>query len=116
MLVEPVPKTGNSPLQPADVRVPQEAQVAHTAKRTKSDGQSPDLAQVKEIAADLQQNIRVLNNVDLQFSVHKSSGRIMVTVTDEDTGKVVREIPERELLNLAARLEEMMGLIFNEKV
>jgi flagellar protein FlaG len=40
----------------------------------------------------------------------------MVTVVNEDTGEVIREIPSRELLDLAAKLEEAIGLIFDKKV
>ena len=73
-------------------------------------------SQLYEVTADLQKNIKVLNDVDLQFSIHRSSGRLMVTVTDEETGRVIREIPEREMLDLAARVQEMVGRIFDRKV
>jgi flagellar protein FlaG len=39
----------------------------------------------------------------------------MVTVVDESTGKVVREIPSQELLDLAAKIDEMVGMIFDQK-
>jgi len=47
--------------------------------------------------------------------VHQASGVVMVTVTDESTGEVIREIPPSEVLDLAARLEEMVGLLFDQK-
>jgi len=52
--------------------------------------------------------------VELQFSVNEASGRTVVTVTDAQTGEVIREIPPSEQLNLAARLEEMIGLLFDQ--
>jgi flagellar protein FlaG len=52
--------------------------------------------------------------VDLQFSVHEASGEIMVTVRDESSGEVIREIPPSEMLDLAARLGEMVGLLFDQ--
>jgi uncharacterized FlaG/YvyC family protein len=39
----------------------------------------------------------------------------MVTVKDETTGDVIRQIPPAEILDLATRLEEMIGLIFDQK-
>lgn len=75
-----------------------------------------DLSQIAEVAMDLQNKMQVLHNIDLKFSVHESSGKIMVAVVDEDSGKVIREIPSRELLDLAAKLEEAIGLIFDKKV
>lgn len=66
-------------------------------------------AQVKEVQSKL-------NNVDLHFSVHKSSNTIVVTVTEKSSGKVIREIPSSETLQLAAKLDEMVGMIFDQKV
>jgi uncharacterized FlaG/YvyC family protein len=40
---------------------------------------------------------------------------MMVKVMDGSTGQTIREIPPTEVLNLAARLDEMIGLIFDQK-
>ena len=50
----------------------------------------------------------------LTIQVHNATGDIMVKVISEEDGKVIREIPPHELLNLAAKMEEMMGTLFNE--
>ena len=73
----------------------------------------PDSQQIKAQLQDVQNK---LNNVDLHFSVHQSSGTIMVTVTEKASGKVIREIPSSETLHLAAKLDEMVGMIFDQKV
>ena len=74
-----------------------------------------DLPDLEEMAADVQKNLNIMHNIDLRFSVHKASGQIMVTVIDETTGEVIREIPSSELLNLAAKLDEMVGILFDQK-
>jgi hypothetical protein len=56
----------------------------------------------------------MIHNVDLQFSVHEATGEIMVTVREESTGEVIREIPPSEMLDLAARIDEMVGLLFHQ--
>ena len=56
-----------------------------------------------------------MHAMDLHFSVHEASGQTIVRVVDETTGEVVREIPSTEMLNLAAKLDEMIGLIFDQK-
>ena len=53
---------------------------------------------------------------DLKIQVHEKTGNIMVKVTSQETGKVIREIPPKELLDLAARIEEITGVLFDEKV
>jgi len=53
---------------------------------------------------------------DLKIQIHKETGNIMVSVISKEDGKTIREIPSEELLNLAARMEEMTGVIVNEFV
>jgi flagellar protein FlaG len=54
--------------------------------------------------------------VGLQFSVFEETGQTVVRVVDKDTGELVRQIPTKELLELAARLEDMMGILFDKQV
>jgi len=72
-----------------------------------------DLSQMSEVVADIQKNLDMIRDVGLQFSVHEASGDIMVTVRDESSGEVIREIPPSEMLDLAARIGEMAGLLFD---
>ena len=53
---------------------------------------------------------------DLKIQVHEETGKIMVMVTSEDGSKVIREIPSKELLDLAARMEKLAGTLYDEKV
>jgi flagellar protein FlaG len=89
--------------------------MAHIDKEVQQPFKRADLPDLEELAADVQKNLNIMHNVDLQFSVHKASGQIMVTVIDESTGKVVREIPPSEILELAAKMDEMVGMIFDQK-
>lgn len=73
----------------------------------------PNSSLAKQLVTDIQNN---LNYVELHFSVHDPSGRIVVSVINESTGKVVREIPQSEILELAAKMKEMVGIIFDQKV
>ena len=81
----------------------------------KAGQKQPDMAKVTEVAADLEQNLRIMHDVDLKFTVHRNSGRVIVTVRDESTGKVIREIPPKEVLDLAAKFDEMIGQIFDQQ-
>ena len=53
---------------------------------------------------------------DIKIQVNNSTGDISVKVISEETGKVIREIPSEEMLELAARMEEMSGVFFDQKV
>jgi len=101
------------------INISQKNSAPGTQKRRPADNavkkpvKEPDSQQIKAQVKDVQNK---LNNVDLHFSVHKSSGTIMVTVTEKASGKVIREIPSSETLHLAAKLEQMVGMIFDQTV
>lgn len=52
----------------------------------------------------------------LDISVHEATGDIVVKVISDDDGKVIREVPSEEVLNHAARMEHLQGLIFDKIV
>jgi flagellar protein FlaG len=74
----------------------------------------PDLREIGAVTSSLKQRFQLIHQVELQFSVNEASGRTVVTVTDAQTGEVIREIPPSEQLKLAARLDEMIGLLFDQ--
>ncbi len=67
----------------------------------------------KALLDDLEQDFKMIHNVGLQFSLHEATGRTMVKVINKDTDDLIREIPPEEILNLAAKLDEMVGVLFD---
>ncbi len=71
--------------------------------------------------AELESAVTEMNSVaqnlqrDLLFSVDEKSGGTFVKVVDKETEEVVREIPSKEIREIKARLEEVAGMIFQEK-
>ncbi len=108
MLVEPINVSGKSMASPTRAAPPSAKELAPGDKQVKE----PDPSR---LAASVQKSLNIMHNVDLRFSVHEASGQVMVTVTDESSGKVIREIPPLEILQLAAKLDEMVGMIFDQK-
>jgi flagellar protein FlaG len=60
--------------------------------------------------------MEAIHRVGLQFSVHEDTGQTVVRVVDKDTGELIRQIPPQELLDLASKLEDMMGILFDKQV
>jgi flagellar protein FlaG len=48
----------------------------------------------------------------INFSVEDGSGRVVVKVTDAESGNVIRQIPSEEALKLAENLSEVRSLLF----
>ena len=56
-------------------------------------------------------------NIGLSFARYGNKGdEISVIVTDKDTGKVIREIPPKDIQDLHTKIGELIGLIFNHSV
>jgi len=52
----------------------------------------------------------------LQFSVDKETGRTVVKVIDQETEEVIRQIPPKEMLEIAKALDLIQGMIIRKKV
>ncbi len=98
------------------------------AVSVKSEQVSAEMAQQKSKSAEergkmqarLQEAIETLNaSIELnpnklQFTVDSVSNKILVVVTDEVTGEVVRQVPAEALLRVAHNLEAMKGILFDQ--
>ncbi len=49
----------------------------------------------------------------LHFRIDEETGRTVVTVMNGETDEVVRQIPSEEVLHVAARLNELKGLLLS---
>jgi flagellar protein FlaG len=91
------------------------------AQATAEPGASPPAAgRAMEEPADLKTMIRDLQRVSetfnrrLSFSLNEKLGQVIVKVIDNDTDKVVREIPPTELQHVYERIREVIGLLFDK--
>ena len=51
----------------------------------------------------------------LQFSLDESSGQTIARVVDSETGEVIRQIPSKELLEIAQAIDKMQGMLLKQK-
>ena len=57
------------------------------------------------------------SNISLDFSRYgEKSDKISVTVKEKESGKIIREIPPEELQRLQIKMEELVGILLNERV
>ncbi len=62
----------------------------------------------------LNETAKVFNR-SLKFKMHEATHRTMISVIDDNTDKVIREIPGEEALDMVAKMQEYLGLIFDKK-
>jgi flagellar protein FlaG len=51
----------------------------------------------------------------LHFEVDEDTKRVIVKVIDTKTDKVIKEIPPEQMVRLAAKIQEMIGLLVDEE-
>jgi flagellar protein FlaG len=51
----------------------------------------------------------------LQFSLDESSGQTIARIVDGETGELIRQIPSKELLEIAHALDRMQGMLLKQK-
>ena len=96
----------------------QVAEARRTEQRGNAESVSPtatttriDEKQILEAVSALEQGAQSLRR-SLAFTVHEATGRTVVTVSDKETGEVIRQIPPEETLDIAARIREVTAGLF----
>lgn len=75
----------------------------------------------KEAREELESAVNQLNQTanafhrSVRFNLSHESGQVQVSVVDTDSDKVIREIPPKEMLNMAKRIHDFIGVILDEK-
>ncbi len=52
----------------------------------------------------------------LRFDVHEGTERLMVRIVHRKSDEVLREIPPEEVLDMMAKIQEMVGLLIDERI
>ena len=89
------------------------SKVQHEKPETVNRFQEVSKAKIESIAQAMDNYVRSIQR-DLKIRVHNDTGNIVVEVISGEDGKVIRQIPSENLLKLAAKMEEMTGVLFNE--
>ncbi len=69
---------------------------------------------LKEISESLNSEMKMRSR-DLQFSVDEVTNRFLVTVLDQDSGQVIKQIPSDAILKVAHNLEALKGILFDDR-
>jgi flagellar protein FlaG len=75
----------------------------------------------KQMQKNLQDAIERLNEQmksngrQLNFSIDKTIDRTIVQVKNAETGEVIRQIPDETLLRVAHNIEQVKGMLLDEK-
>ncbi len=88
---------------------------AQKQKMDKQQHQPVPLHKVQKAADSINKALEIFN-VERKFIVHQKSHQVVVKITDKRTGEVLLEIPPEEAIERYEKMQEFIGLLFNEKV
>lgn len=97
---------------PGDISKTPAAQVAAGAK----DGE------VKFSAGQVQQSVEEVNkmmadlSISVQFKIDPDYKELIVRVVDQDTGKLIRQIPSVDVVKMAKAMDNLKGQLFSQSV
>jgi flagellar protein FlaG len=74
-----------------------------------------EVRKIESVTKQIDSFLRSMNR-SLQFRVDESSGRMVVSITDSETGEVIRQVPGEDALRIAQSLESRLSGIVDEKV
>lgn len=69
-----------------------------------------------ETIADIMNKVSELYNRQLRFDVYEDTNRLYVQIIDENTQEVIKQIPPEEMLELSAKIQEMVGIMLDKYV
>jgi flagellar protein FlaG len=71
--------------------------------------------QVKEIVKSMNEFIQP-SHTSLKFEFHEKLNEYYVTIVDDSTREVVKEIPSKKLLDMYAAMTDFLGLMVDKKI
>ncbi|SFL22251.1 flagellar protein FlaG [Halanaerobium salsuginis] len=76
----------------------------------------------QDLEDEVRESVKDVNEIvdkvkeGLSFQIHEDTEKMMVKVVDLNTDEVIKELPPEEMLDLQARIHEMVGILINETV
>lgn len=55
-------------------------------------------------------------NSQLRFQLHEELNEYYVTIINEQTNEIIKEIPSKKLLDIHAAMKEMIGMMIDKKI
>ena len=100
--------------RPSEVSKATDATVTADVRKNDSMADMTDAKREQVLAAvtDMQDYVDAAGR-NIQFQLDDDSGRMVVKVTEAQSGEVIRQMPSEEALRLAENLADMRGVLFS---
>jgi flagellar protein FlaG len=72
------------------------------------------IPRIESVTRQIDSFLRSINK-SLQFRVDQATGEMIVTIRDDETGEVIRQVPGEDALRIAQRIEDTLSAMLDEK-
>jgi len=72
------------------------------------------IPKIESVTRQIDSFLRSINK-SLQFHVDQATGEMIVTIRDDETGEVIRQVPGEDALRIAQRIEDQLSALLDEK-
>ncbi|HAU87785.1 MAG TPA: hypothetical protein DCW90_20545 [Lachnospiraceae bacterium] len=108
-------QTGATVKSVSDNRQEMNNVVSDTTKSVDAKTSSADNERVKEAIEKLNSDIR-FKRTGCEFTYHEECNRVSIKLYDTNTKEVIREIPSEDTIRMLEKLNELAGLMIDEKM
>lgn len=85
------------------------------AADAKAQGEPVSLEQLNAVVAFISETVGQ-RSIATEISIDEDLGRVVIQINDKETGELVRQIPGEAFLEIAKRMEDLKGLLYDDKV
>jgi len=80
----------------------------------KAFNKNADERNIDEKLEQLNQTVKLFDKA-IRFEKHEGTGRTIIRVVNTEDDEIISEIPPQKILDILARIEQTIGLLFDEK-
>lgn len=91
-----------------------DAAAAAEAARQERAARAVPAPKIESVTRQIDSYLRSMNK-SLQFSVDKTTGETVVSIRDDETGEIIRQVPGEDALRIAQRIEDTLSAMLDEK-
>jgi flagellar protein FlaG len=77
-------------------------------------GEPVSLEQLNAVVAFISETVGQ-RSIATEISVDEDLGRVVIQINDKETGELMRQIPGEAFLEIAKRMEDLKGLLYDDK-
>jgi flagellar protein FlaG len=114
MMINPIALPAAEPPRPASVRTVTATAPVGGVKAVEAvgntDARAADPQAVKDAVAAANEAVKSIKS-EVEFSIDEDSGKTVVRVIEKQTGTLIRQMPSKEMLEIAKALDRLQGLL-----